>query len=104
MPTRIDAENDTLVSVRQLARQRLGKNIAPSTVWRWARKGCRGVKLECVQVLGAWHTTPAAFARFVAAQTAAALGSDAPQESPAPRSPEKIERLRKAGLLKGGDR
>jgi len=100
MPCLIDAENDTLVSVRSLAKQRLRKDIAPSTIWRWVRKGCRGCRLEAVQVLGSWHSTPEAFAAFIAGQTAAALHDLASPTTPAPRSPEKTERLRSAGLLK----
>jgi hypothetical protein len=94
----IDPENDTLVSVRELAKERLRKNISPSTIWRWVRKGCRGVRLEAVQVLGSWHSTPEAFAAFIAGQTAAALDGNAP--IPSLRTPEKVERLRAAGLLK----
>jgi hypothetical protein len=100
MSALIDAENDTLTAVRTLAKQRLGKNIAPSTIWRWVRKGSRGCKLEAVQVLGSWHTTPEAFGAFITGQTASAMGRDADPATPAPRSPAKEAKLRAAGLLK----
>ena len=96
----IDAENDVLTAVRTLAKARLGKNIAPSTIWRWVRKGSRGCKLEAVQVLGSWHSTPQAFAAFITGQTATVLGDDAPAAMPAPRTAAKTARLRAAGLLK----
>ncbi|MFN0055543.1 MAG: DUF1580 domain-containing protein [Planctomycetales bacterium] len=100
MPALIDAENDALVSVRCLAKQRLGKNVAPSTIWRWVRKGSRGCRLEAVQVLGSWHSTPEAFGAFITGQTAAALGNAIVSASPAPRRAEKRARLKAAGLLK----
>lgn len=96
----IDPEVDDLIPVRTVTRQRLGRTISPATLHRWLRKGCRGVRLEAVQVCGVWHTTPEAFARFINGQTAAALGDDAPTAAPAPRTSEKLERLRAAGLLK----
>lgn len=95
----INIECDTLTSVRTLARQRLGKNIAPSTIWRWVRKGSRGCRLEAVQVLGTWHSTPPAFAAFITGQTAAAYGTDAPTTAPAERTAATQKKLRAAGLL-----
>ena len=99
MASLIDVETDTLTSVRALARQRLGKNIAPSTIWRWVRKGCRGCRLEAVQVMGTWHSTPPAFAAFIIGQTAAAYGTDAPATAPAERSAATKAKLSAAGLL-----
>jgi hypothetical protein len=96
----IDPEHDDLVPVRQLAKQRLGKTISPSCLWRWLRKGVRGCRLEAVQVMGVWHTTPAAFGAFIAGQTAAAMAGDRDPATPAPRTAEKEARLRAAGLLK----
>lgn len=73
-PVLIDLESDTLVPVTELAKRRLGRRIPPASVWRWVRKGCRGVKLEAVHVRGIWHSTDAAFADFIRRQTAAVLG------------------------------
>lgn len=95
----IDAEHDDLVPIRKLAKQRLGRDISPACQWRWVRKGCRGVRLEAVQVLGVWHTTPAAFGAFVRGQTAAAYGNDAPVTVPAERSEATRKKLAAAGLL-----
>lgn len=95
----IDPEHDDLTPIRVLAKQRLGKSICPATIWRWVRKGARGCRLEAVQVMGIWHTTPPAWAAFIAGQTAVALGGDAPA-IPVARTAEKTEQLRRAGLLK----
>lgn len=98
--TLIDTAHDELVPVRTIAKQRLGKTISPACLWRWVRKGVRGCRLEAVHVMGVWHTTPAAFGAFITGQTANAFGGDTRAESPTPRTDEKRERLRKAGLLK----
>ena len=95
----IDIENDTLITVEEITEQRLGKAIGKNTAWRWIREGINGVRLEAVKVAGSWRTTPAAFAAFIKAQTAAAL-VEGPGPARVPRSPEKTARLRKAGLIK----
>lgn len=47
-------------------------NPSPASIWRWTRKGVRGVKLQAWLIGGRWHTTLAAAAEFVAATTATA--------------------------------
>lgn len=99
----INLEKDELRPIHQVIRARIGKRVAPATLWRWRLKGVNGVRLECVRVGGLWFTTTAAFAEFLAAQTASferpevTLRSDA---VPPPRSPEKERKLREYGLLK----
>lgn len=95
----IDVENDDLIAVTAEAKRRTGKRPSPATVWRWVKKGVRGVRLEAVQLFGAWHTTRAAFGRFIAAQTAAALPIADSDDAPADRSPETAAKLKAAGLL-----
>lgn len=95
----IDADRDDLIPVRVLAKQRLGKQISLACQWRWLRKGVRGCRLEAVQILNVWHTTPAAFGAFVRGQTAAAFGEDAEPATPAERSEAKKKKLAAAGLL-----
>ncbi len=41
-----------------------GKRPHPSTLWRWARKGCRGVKLEVRRLGGRFVTSMEALERF----------------------------------------
>jgi hypothetical protein len=59
------------LSVTDLAHR---EAVAPSTVWRWALRGCRGARLETFSVGAKRFTTLEAFARFVDATTAAANG------------------------------
>jgi hypothetical protein len=59
------------LSVTDLAHR---EAVAPSTVWRWALRGCRGARLETFNVGAKRFTTQEAFARFVLATTAAANG------------------------------
>ena len=89
----IDLEKDTLVPVQEICRERFGKRMSLTTVWRWVRKGCRGVKLEAVMVSGRWWTTPAAFAGFISERTAVALR---PRNEVVDATDEE---LRAAGLL-----
>ncbi|MBI1900939.1 MAG: hypothetical protein HYS13_07485 [Planctomycetia bacterium] len=105
MTAAIDLERDTLTPVRQLVRQRLGKNISPPTQWRWILKGVKAgngrVRLEAVRVGATWCSTPAALARFFEAQTAAALASSVDDDRTRSGRSETVERrLRKAGLLR----
>lgn len=94
----IDLQRDTLVPVQTMCVERLGRRVSPQSVWRWIVKGCSGAKLEAVRVSGKWHTTPAAFAAFIEAQTASAL--PVPEAEEDCRRTEATERrLREAGLL-----
>jgi hypothetical protein len=64
----ISVASDQLVTLAQLAkripRRRNNKAVHPSTVHRWRRPGIRGVRLECIRIGGAWHTTFRAFQEF----------------------------------------
>lgn len=62
---------ETRLSFGQLARQ---EGVNPTTVWRWAARGVKGVRLETYLRAGRRFTTKEAFARFCAATTAAADG------------------------------
>jgi hypothetical protein len=46
--------------------RRRGEKLAESTLYRWAREGFRGVKLEVVHVGGTCCTSEAALKRFFA--------------------------------------
>lgn len=41
-----------------------GKRVHPSTLWRWARRGCRGVRLETLRLGGRFVTSVEALDRF----------------------------------------
>ena len=59
------------MSVSKLARE---EGLNPTTVWRWATRGVRGVKLETMNIGARRFTSREAFERFVAATTAVANG------------------------------
>lgn len=54
------------------------ENKAPSTIWRWALKGCRGVKLETFLHGGTRCTTDPALRRFFDAINGASSLSTSP--------------------------
>lgn len=61
------------------ALRRIG-SPSPVTVWRWTRKGIRGIRLQAWLIGGRWFTTAEAVDAFIAATTAAANGeSESPQ-------------------------
>jgi hypothetical protein len=101
MMTMIDLERDELQPVSVICQRLTSKRAAPQKVWRWTRRGCRGVKLEAVLLNGVWQTTPAAFAEFIRGQTDAALaaGVGDSDDAPGERSEATTRRLKAAGLL-----
>ncbi len=64
----INVSSEQLLTLSQLAkrlpRRRRDRPIHPSTIHRWRQPGVRGVRLECIRVGGAWHTSVEAFQRF----------------------------------------
>src|SRR4051794_15987195 len=64
----IDATMEHLLTLPQAAqtlpRRRAGRKVAASTIWRWARHGVRGVRLEFLQVGGVMMTSAEALQRF----------------------------------------
>jgi hypothetical protein len=51
-------------AAKRLPRLRAGRPVNPSTLWRWALRGVRGVKLETAMVGGVRVTSEAALRRF----------------------------------------
>lgn len=73
-----------------------GRRINASTGWRWATKGCRGVKLATFHIGGRRYTTLQLLEEFHAAINA----DNPPIESPADvarRADEACEALEKLG-------
>ena len=64
----IDLINETLVPLAEvpelLPRRRNGKPIHTSTVFRWATRGCRGVRLEVVRIGGRLYISSESLQRF----------------------------------------
>jgi hypothetical protein len=67
----IDPLSDSTLSLTQAARRlprlRAGRPVHPSTLWRWALTGLRGVRLETAMVGGVRVTSEEALRRFFAA-------------------------------------
>ncbi len=92
----IDIQTQQIVTLRQacdlLPRRRRGKKVAVETLYRWSLSGCRGVKLETIQIGGTRCTSREALQRFFDALTTAAGTSDAPA------APKKLTRQRRAEM------
>lgn len=71
----MDILSETRLSLTELARR---EGVAIPTVWRWRKKGVKGVRLETFVVGSKPWTTEEAFARFVQRTTAVADGQQAP--------------------------
>jgi hypothetical protein len=76
----IDLSSESLLTFSEasqvLPRRRRGRKAHPSTFWRWASRGLRGVRLEIIRVGGVTYTSREALQRF-----ADRLSSDAPEQS-----------------------
>jgi hypothetical protein len=76
----IDIHAEHTVSLREacelLPRRRAGKKPAIETLYRWSLRGCRGVRLETVQIGGTRCTSREALQRFFDALTERADGAN----------------------------
>lgn len=95
----IDLKTDEVVSLaeaaRMLPRRRGGKRPHVATLYRWSQGGCRGVRLETIQVGGTRCTSRQAIARFCARLSS--VKDDAPTRPPTRRQRTKsIERAEKS--------
>ena len=73
--------SETRIALSALARS---QNVCTPTVWRWATKGVRGVKLESLAIGGKRITSREAFERFVSAtnpNAVTAASAPSPAES-----------------------
>jgi hypothetical protein len=101
------AITDDLITLRQAAnllpRRRAGKKPHFATVWRWATRGCHGVKLETISVGATLCTSARALQAFFERVTAA-RGIDtgaSPARTPTQRaraSERAAKRLEKVGI------
>ncbi|NLF06866.1 MAG: DUF1580 domain-containing protein [Pirellulaceae bacterium] len=83
----IDTQTETIITLteaaRLLPRRRAGRPVHVSCLYRWAQIGCRGVRLEIVQIGGTKCTSREAMQRFFGRLTAQANGQPV---APPPRS------------------
>jgi hypothetical protein len=70
IPMSIDINAETLLTPTEAAK-RLPNRPHTSSIWRWCRRGVRGVRLEYVRVGSKIFTTSAALNRLVNALAAA---------------------------------
>jgi hypothetical protein len=100
----IDISSEELLTLTQAARRYRppdARPLAPSTIWRWHKKGISGVRLETTCVGGTRLTSTEAISRFAVAVTLARSTQDAPQKpnaEPGTRSAATKKRLHEAGL------
>ena len=96
----INIASETVVSLTEAARRlparRQGKRPNVATLYRWAQSGCRGVRLEVVQVGGTKCTSLEALQRFVD-QLGNSAGAD---PGPARRTPRQRERAADQAMAK----
>ena len=66
----IDIHSGNLLLLKDAAK-RLPSRPHVSTLWRWHKRGCRGIRLETVVIGGQRYTSEGALQRFVERTTAA---------------------------------
>jgi len=83
-------------AARRLPTRDHGRHVHPSTVWRWTKRGIRGVRLEIVKIGGSTYTSQEALQRFSDRLSRA----DSNQASNSTSAEPEIERqLRDAGII-----
>ena len=84
-------------AARSLPKRPNGKHLHPSTLWRWIRRGIRGVRLETVKLGGLTYTSKEALQRFTEG-----LSGAASQSLVCDAAPEAESVLTEAGILGPG--
>jgi hypothetical protein len=82
-------------AARRLPRLRAGRPVSPATLWRWASRGLRGVRLETVRVGGTTCTSVEALRRFFARLGG---GEAAPAAAPTARADRAAKELESLGI------
>ena len=96
--------SETLLTLKQAAREVPGCPVNPSTVYRWASRGhlLRGgqrVKLEAIRVAGRTFTSRQAITRFIEAQNAPTASDHIRSPASRQQAADKTEEeLRKFGI------
>jgi hypothetical protein len=100
----IDSARETLISLADvpahLPNRRGGKRPHVSCIYRWAQRGCKGIRLEILQCGGTKMTSLEGLQRFFERLTAAASGDQPPMRSVASR--ERAVRAAERELTKAG--
>jgi len=85
----IDTTKEELLSLSEAAKRvptLNGRRIHSSTIFRWCRRGLRGVRLEYIRVGRRMATTAEALDRFY--RDLARADGEAPESRPAPEAPK----------------
>lgn len=93
----IDPSKDKLLSLKEISKN-LPRCPSPACLWRWHKKGIRGIRLETILVGGRRYTTANAWSDFIEKTTLASDKKDV-FEPETERSVETKERLVDSGLL-----
>jgi|GEM_PF-1315158 hypothetical protein len=96
----IDIHNEHLLTLAQASRK-LPSQPSPGTLWRWAIKGLRGVKLRSVRAGKTIITSSEALQEFLEAVHETYQPEPEMQES---TNPVVEQKLRQHGMLPRGDR
>jgi hypothetical protein len=85
----IDPLSENLITLAEAARlcprRRRGRPSHVSSIYRWSTNGCRGVRLETIQVGGTRCTSREALARFFQVLTVEATGNASADAEPSTR-------------------
>lgn len=73
----VDVNTESLLQVPTEAAKHIPGRPDASTVYRWWKRGIKGVRLETILIGGRRYTSKEALTRFFAATTAAADGPQA---------------------------
>ena len=91
-----DFQTEETIPIAELPKQ-LPSRPHISTVWRWIKRGCRGVRLETVLIGGKRFTSKEAVDRFVHATSQDSLLSE-PIAAPGAKARQANAELDQAGL------
>jgi hypothetical protein len=81
-------------AAKVLPQRRGGSKVAISTLWRWSRRGSRGVVLRTINVGGNVYTSREAIADFITARSAVDRAPQQPMPSTnSKRAMKELERM-----------
>lgn len=90
--TRSNSNGDRLIRLSEAAKS-LPTRPNASTVWRWATRGCRGIRLETVRIGGFHYVSADALRAFLDA-------TNEPNESPTLPKQPRSQKQRRASIRK----
>lgn len=83
-------------AAKLLPQRRGGSKVATSTLWRWSRRGSRGVVLRTVRVGGNVYVSRGALLDFIAARSS--VDQSPQQPMPSTASKRAMKELEKFGI------